>query len=131
MARSSSGGAMPPLARYGLWLLSAASLIALLDTLYNYFDRSNGIHGTEGALLVVISTALQLIAALLILFGVLRGPWKVLFEALILLDLIGTATAAYFLEAPILIALTVIAFIGWLTQLGRSRVAAGSAGVTP
>ena len=131
MARISSGGAMPPVVRYGLWLLTAASLIALIDTLFNYFDGSNGIHGTEGALLVVVSTALQLVAALLILFNVVRGGWKVLFEVLIFLDLVGTVAAAYFLEAPILITLTVIAFIGWVMQLGRSRVLASTVEVTP
>jgi hypothetical protein len=131
MARISSGGATPPLARYGLWLLTAASLIALLDTIYNYVDGSNGIHGTAGALLVVASTTLQLIAALLILFNVLRGGLKVVFEVLIFLDLVGTVAAAYFLEVPVLITLTVIAFIGWVMQVGRSRVPAARAGVTP
>ena len=125
MARLSDD-TMAPIARYGLWLLTAASLIALIDTLLNYFDVGNGIHGTEGALLVIVSTALQVIAALLILFNVLRGGWRILFEVLIVLDLIGTAAAAYFLEAPILLTLTVIAFIGWLLQLARPRVPANT-----
>ena len=119
MARLSSSGAMPQLAIYGLWLLTAASLLALIDALFNYVDAGNGIHGTEGALLVVISTALQLIAALLILFNVLRGGWRILFEVLILLDLIGTVAAAHFLEAPLLVVLTIIGFIGWLLLLVR------------
>lgn len=126
-----SGGGVASLARFGLWLLTAATLIALIDALFNYFDASNGIHGSEGALLVIISTALQLIAALLILFNVLRGGWKVLFEVLIFLDLIGTGIAAYFLEALPLLGLTVIAFIGWLLQLARPRATHPAAEVTP
>jgi hypothetical protein len=40
--------------------------IAFLDALFNYFWTGNGIHGTEGALLVVISTFLLALAAGLI-----------------------------------------------------------------
>jgi hypothetical protein len=110
-------------ARGGLWLLSAATLLGLLDAIFNYIWAGNGIHGTAGALLVVVSTLLQLIAAVLLLRGALRGALKWLFEVLIFLDLAGTALAAYLLEAWILLALTAIAFIGFLMQLGRTRPA--------
>ena len=130
MTTSSSSGAMSSF-RLGIWLLTIASLLALADAIFNYFDASNGIHGTEGALLVIISTALQLIAALLILFDVLRGRWKVLFEVLIFLDLIGTGIAAYFLEAMPLLVLTVIAFVGWLLQLAKPRVNSQTERVAP
>ena len=109
----------PPM-RGGLWLLNAASLLGLIDALFNYFDAANGIHGTQGALIVVASTLLQSIATLLLLRGLLHGGLKWLFEALILLDLAGTGVAAYLLEAWILLALTAIAFIGFLLQLGRA-----------
>jgi len=119
-----------PQARGGLWLLSAATLVGLVDALFNYFNAANGIHGTEGALIVVASTLLQLIAALLLLRGSLRGGVKWLFEALIFLDLVGTGIAAYMLEAWILLALTIVAGIGFLLQVGRSRSAIGQGAVS-
>lgn len=103
--------------RFGLWLLIVASLLAAVDAIYNYFSTANGIHGTEGALLVIVSTVLQLGAALMIAAGWLRGWVWGLFETLILLDLAGTALAAYLLEAWVLLALTAIGFIAWLLQL--------------
>lgn len=103
----------------GIWVLGIATALALLDSIFNYFWTGNGIHGSPGALLVVISTALQLIATLLIYFRIVRGGWSGLFEVLIFLDLIGTGVAANLLEARILLVLTVIGFIGWLLQLVR------------
>jgi hypothetical protein len=104
--------------RWGTWLLILATVLGFLDTIFNYVWTGNGIHGSEGALLVVVSTLLQLIAAVLV-WRVLRGWAWWLFEVLIFLDLVGTAAAAYFLEAWILLALTVIAFIGWVVHLAQ------------
>lgn len=109
-----------PPARGGLWLLGAATLFGLFDAIFNYFWTGNGIHGSEGALLVVGSTLLQLIATGPLLRPV-RGGLKWLFEVLILLDLVGTGLAAYLLEAWILLALTVIALLGFLLQFGGAR----------
>lgn len=116
MATITSGVQRAP-RRFGLWLLIVATVLALVDAIYNYYSPANGIHGTEGALLVIISTVLQLIAALLIAGRWLRGWVWGLFEILILLDLAGTALAAYLLEAWVLLALTAIGFIGWLVHL--------------
>lgn len=103
---------------YGLWVLALASLIAFAVTIYNFFDKSNGIHGTEGALLVVVSTALMLIASLVISVGRVRPRWfRVLLEVLILLDILGTGLAGYLLESWALVGLMVIALIGWLVYV--------------
>jgi len=111
----------------GLVLLTLASLAGLADAIFNYISADNGIHGTEGALVVVVSTALLLIASLLI-FGGLRGWLKGLFEVLLFLGVLGTGAAAYFLEAQILLVLMVIALVGWVLQVGRNRpVTAGGA----
>jgi quinoprotein glucose dehydrogenase len=128
-ANSPVAGASPR--AVGVWLLGIATLLALIDSIFNYFWTDNGIHGTPGALLVIVSAALQLIATLLIYFRVVRGGWMVLFEVLIFLDLIGTGLAANLLEAWILLALTVIAFIGWLLQLIRQPAQATTPGVNP
>lgn len=95
------------------------ALLALIDSLFNYFWTGNGIHGTEGALLVVVSTLLLAIAAGLIVNRWVRGWLRGLFEVLIFLDFLGTAIAAYFLEAWILLLLIGLAFIAWVVHLIR------------
>ncbi|MDR3474032.1 MAG: hypothetical protein P4M09_20425 [Devosia sp.] len=122
---------LSPPARVGLWLLGAATLLGLIDAMFNYFWTGNGIHGTQGALIVAGSTLLQLVAFGLIAGGVLRGGLKVLFEVLIFLDLLGTGLAAYMLEAWMLLALTVVALIGFLLHLGTAARRTSRREVTP
>jgi len=98
------------------WVLS---VLALIDSLFNYFSTGNGIHGTEGALLVIVSTLLMAVA-----IGFVLNRWcphwlHVLLEVLIVLEFIGTGAAAYLLEAWILLALVVLAFIAWLAHTFR------------
>ena len=95
------------------------SLLALLDSLFNYFWTGNGIHGSEGALLVVVSTLLLVLAV-----GVVLNRWgpgwlRLILEILTVLDFLGTGLAAYFLEAWILLALVVLAAIAWLIHVLR------------
>jgi len=95
------------------------SLLALIDALFNYFWTGNGIHGSEGALLVVVSTLLLALAA-----GVILNRWgprslRAILEILIVLDFLGTGLAAYFLEAWLLLALIVIAVVAWLVHVLR------------
>ncbi len=109
----------PPARGYDLGgiALVALSLLALLDSVFNYFSRGNGISGTEGALLVVVSTLLMLIAAVLLARDMVRGWVRVTFEILIVLDFIGTAAAACFLNAWLLLALVALAAIAWLAHI--------------
>jgi len=97
--------------------LIALSLLAFLDSVFNYFSRGNGISGTEGALLVVVSTLLMLIAAILLARDVMRGWVRTTFEFLIVLDFLGSAAAAYFLNAWLLLALVALAAIAWLARV--------------
>lgn len=102
--------------------ISAVSLLgalAFVDSVFNYLWPGNGIHGTEGALLVVVSTFLLTVGAGMIVLGWLRGWIRGLFEILIALDLLGTALAAYLLEAWVLLALIVLAAIAWLIHIFR------------
>lgn len=103
---------------YGAWLLLASSLAGLIVAAINTFNEGNGIAYSLGAYIVLVSTALLLVASLLITF--LRGMprWLsgiILF--LILLDLLGTAAAAYFLLAYWLLALMGVGLIAWLIHL--------------
>jgi hypothetical protein len=64
-----------------------------------------------------VSTLLMILAAGLILFGVVRGALRMILEVLFVLDVIGTGLAAYFLEAWILLALVALAALAWLVHL--------------
>jgi len=111
----------------GITATAVLSGLAVLDAAYNYFAGA-GITGTEGALLVVISTLLMLIAALIIARG--RGPgWlHPVLSVLLVLDFLGTAVAAYFLDAWVLLALVVLAAIGWAAHAMRPRASLARAG---
>ena len=102
-----------------IWLVAGLSLLAFLDSIFNYVWTGNGIHGSEGALLVVVSTLLMLIAAVLIAMRWIGGWVRSVFEVLIALDFVGTAMAAYLLEAWILLVLVVLAFLCWVAHLVR------------
>ncbi len=102
-----------------IWLVALAALLAFLDSIFNYFWTGNGIHGTEGALLVVASTFLMGVAAVLIGNRWVGGWLRTLFEILLVLDFAGTAAAAYLLEAWILLILVVLAFVAWIAHVVR------------
>jgi quinoprotein glucose dehydrogenase len=104
-------------------LVTALAVLALLDSLFNYVWQGNGIHGTEGALLVIISTLLLAIAGWLVAARWVHGGVRLVLEILIFLDLIGTGVAAYFLNAWILVALDVIALLVFLFHVLRRRPA--------
>ena len=102
-----------------MWGVCLLALLALVDSLFNYFSTDNGIHGTEGALLVVVSTLLLAIAAAVVAAGRVPRWTHIILEVLIVLDFIGTAAAAYLLEAWILLGLIVLAVIAWIVHIVR------------
>jgi|GEM_PF-3047890 len=95
------------------------AVLGLIDAIFNYFWTGNGIHGSEGAVLVIVSTLLLAIAAALIERRWIRGWVRTLFEVLIFLDFLGTAVAAYFLNAWIPLGLIVLGFLAWVTHVTR------------
>lgn len=100
----------------GTWVLALAAALGTTVALYEDVTPGTGIDHTYGALLVVASSALLLIAALvLLLFRWPRAARGVLL-ALLLLGIAGTAFAAYFLEAHVLLALMALAVFGWLIR---------------
>jgi quinoprotein glucose dehydrogenase len=106
----------------GFWLLGTGALLAFALSIFDYLWTGNGIHGTPGALLVVISSALMLGAIVFLYVAPLIVSWlRATLMVLILLDIVGTAAAAYFLEADLLLAAVVLSFIGWIWRLARQR----------
>lgn len=97
------------------------SALAFFDSIFNYLWTGNGIHGTEGALLVIVSTLLMTAAAVLVGLHFIRGGLRAVFVALLVLDFVGTGAAAYLLEAWIVLGLDVLAAIAWLATIASSR----------
>ena len=102
----------------GAWLIVIASVIALAICIYDYCSPQTGLVGTGGVVLVAIAAVLMLLAALALKFYAARPRWLQLVLAVaILLDIIGSGVAGYFLESPVIMAAMVLALIGWLMQV--------------
>lgn len=105
----------------GGWILVAAAALGLIVAIAAYLVPGNGVDYTPGALLVVGSTFLILAAGLVV--WIVEWGGAVLREILawlILLGIVCTAFAAYLLEENLLVALMVVALVGWL--LGKLAV---------
>jgi hypothetical protein len=72
--------------------------------------------------LVVISSALMVAAAALILAARMSRPQRGLLVVLVALDIVGTAFAAYLLEADLLLAAMAAAAVGWIVHLASDRL---------
>jgi len=115
-------GLIVPERRTGAQILIVAAAVSLALSVFNYFWTGNGIHGSAGALLVVISSLLMFLASAALLFagGMSRGLRGTL-VVLILFDIAGTALAAYMLEAYWLIAVMAAALAGSIVRLVADR----------
>ena len=113
----------PNIEQYGGWLVIGAALIGFVVALFNYFAPGTGIDHTPGAMLVAVSTLLILVASLLVYPDRIGINWvDNTLKVLIFLGIIGTAFAAYMLEATALLALIILALVGLLANLiGPSR----------
>lgn len=108
----------PRATSYGGWLLVAASAIGLLLSIYNCFDDGNGIAHSQGAILVIVSSALVFAASLAMVLDHDKPAWLAgFFYVSIFLGLVGTALAAYFLLAYWLVALMIVGLVGWLIHI--------------
>ncbi len=98
--------------------MAVSSIIGFLASLIYYFWRGDGIAYTPGTLLVIISTALLLAASLVMATGIWRH-WLLseFFLVATCLDILGTAFAAWLLEAHWLLALMALAAIGWIAHV--------------
>ena len=102
----------------GAWLITLASLIVIAICVYDYYTPETGLIGTGGVILVAVAAALMLLASLVLAMvpnrsGLLQGFLVVS----ILLDIIGSSVAGYFLESPVIMAAQALALIGWLMNV--------------
>ena len=102
----------------GAWLIILASLIVMAICVYDYYTPETGLIGTGGTILVAVAGLLMLLAALVVALvpnrsGLLQGFLVVS----ILLDIIGSSVAGYFLESPVIMAAQALALIGWLMNV--------------
>lgn len=100
----------------GPLVILAASLAGTALALYAYFTPLTGVTGSPGALLVVVSSVLLIIDALILWFGP-PGFIFGLFCVLGLLGAIGTLAAAWFLHGWWLMAAMAVALVGLILAL--------------
>ena len=100
-----------------------AGILGAAAGLYDFYTVTTGIDGTGGVQLVVASCLLMVFGALmLLLLG--RGFLAGVFVFLLLLDVVGTGVAAYFLESGLVMAAMALAALGWIIQMNsRGRAA--------
>jgi len=114
-----SNSTFSPRRQPGATALAVLAALAFVDSLFEYVSPANGIHGTEGALLVVASTFLMAAAAVLLLTRSVHRGLRLTFEILIFIDIWCTGLAAYFLENWVLLVLSVLALLAFLAQVIR------------
>ncbi|HKY18338.1 MAG TPA: hypothetical protein VJL82_05340 [Rhizomicrobium sp.] len=102
----------------GAWLIVLASLITGAICVYDYYTPETGLIGTGGVILVAMAAALMAVAALVLAFVPNRSCFLQGFLVVsILLDIIGSSVAGYFLESPIIMAAQALALMGWLLNV--------------
>ena len=102
----------------GAWLIILASLIAGAISVYDYLSVSTGLQGTGGVVLVGCAAGLMLLASLVMALVPNRPNWLQTFLVVsIVLDIIGSSVAGYFLESPVIMAAEALALIGWLMNV--------------
>jgi hypothetical protein len=108
-------------------LIALGAGLGLLVSLWNYFASpallapAADVSHTPGALLAIAAT-LALLLAGLVLGGAPRGPALTAFLVLgSLVGILGTALTAWLLESQLLLALMLLAAVGWLLRVATPR----------
>lgn len=102
----------------GAWLIVLASLIVMVICVYDYYTPETGLIGAGGVILVAFAGLLMFLAALTMALKPVRGSFLQNFLVIsIILDIIGSSVAGYFLESPVIMAAQALALIGWLLNV--------------
>jgi hypothetical protein len=108
---------------YGARLISLAAILGAAVSLYNYFEPLSGIAGTPGAILVIASTLILFALGLIMAIDLRSAAFRVFLAISALLAILGTAFAAHLLDSRVLLALMVVALLGWFICLFKRRPA--------
>lgn len=102
----------------GAWLIVLASLITIAICIYDYYTPETGLIGTGGVILVAGAAVLMLLASLAMAKFPNRPRFVQRFLVIsIILDIIGSSIAGYFLESPVIMAAQALALVGWLMNV--------------
>ncbi len=102
----------------GAWLIILASLIVMAISVYDYYSPETGLIGTGGVETTAVAGLLMLLASLTLALKPNRGRFLQGFLIVsILLDILLSSVAGYFLESPVIMAAEAVALIGWLVNV--------------
>ncbi len=106
----------------GAWLILLGSVMTGAICVFSYYSadlgKPNGLQGTGGVVLVAVAAALMFFAALTMAMKPRRGSFLQGFLVVsIILDIIGSSVAGYFLESPVIMAAQVLCLLGWLMNV--------------
>jgi len=102
----------------GFMLLGGA--LGAAAGIYDFYNIASGIDGTGGVELVIASSLLMVFGAAMVI--VLRSGFLAgVFTVLLLLDVIGTGLAAYFLESGLIMTAMALAALGWILHMNSYR----------
>jgi len=102
----------------GAWLIVLASLITIGICVYDYYTPETGLIGSGGLILVAGAAVLMFLAGLVMARMPGRGSLVQTFLVVsILLDIIGSSVAGYFLESPVIMAAQALALVGWVINV--------------
>jgi hypothetical protein len=102
----------------GAWLIILAALIVMAISVYDYYTPETGLIGTGGVILTAVAALVMLLAGLVVAAVPARACFLQWFLVVaILLDIIGSSVAGYFLESPVIMAAEALALVGWLVNV--------------
>jgi uncharacterized membrane protein YhaH (DUF805 family) len=102
----------------GAWLILLGSVITGAICIYDYNSIATGLQGTGGVVVVGIAAVLMFLSALTMATKPRRGRFLQSFLVIaILLDIIGSSIAGYFLESSVIMAAQALALLGWLLNV--------------
>lgn len=102
----------------GAWLIVLGGLIAGAISVFDYLTPETGLQGTGGVVLTGVAAGLMVLTGLVLALKPLRGGFLQGFLVIsIILDIIGSAVAGYFLESPVIMVAEALALLGWLMNV--------------
>lgn len=102
----------------GAWLIILGSVIAGGISVYDFFTPETGLIGTGGVETTGVAALLMLLASLVLALKPERGRFLQTFLVVsIILDIVLSAIAGYFLQSPVIMAAEALALVGWLMNV--------------